>query len=378
MTQNISFLPHVSDIKFTSYPEERIDMSSYHEVRKYMIDYFSKSKDVLSLYEFGTVNAPSISDIDLMLVLKDSPSKEIHGFLARDSVSSLAKYLMMDNTLMVVNEDGFKNIPIWDDMNLINLFGKDIEKIYASKDESHYVEIARVMDWLPERTMRMIELVSRKEVPTRATLCLINSFIYVIERLRDSFNFEFESLDTFISNFHDLRKNWFLIENNREILYDYLKRSISLGFESIHRFNSYCIDGEFYETKSLPESATFRLNPKITSWTTQKMYYNFSNNLNEITAKESYERCISNDRSSIIVLPMSYYQHILCYGSNNKTISSKIFSSLNPSGNGKMISGMDKDLKRVLNKRIQIIDSMGQFLKNNSINSGLLKFGWFL
>jgi len=377
MNQKGEFFPDVADINFTNPPDQQVNRASYREVRKYMVDYFSKSKDILSLYEFGTVNAPSISDIDLMIVLKDKPSPGVHKFLARDSVSNLARYLMMDNTLMVVNEEGFKNIPIWDDMNLVNLFGKDIKKNQPSEKESHFVEIARVMDWLPERTMRMVELVSRNEIPTRATLCLVNSFIYVIERLRDSFGFKFDSFESFVADFHTLRSDWFKIKDNEKVLYEYLKNSILMGFEAIHRFDDYCIINGFYGSDVFPETATFRLNPKITSWTKQKMYYNFSKDYNEISALESYNRCVSSKRSSIIVLPMSYYQHLYCYGSRSGEISSKIVQSLNPQ-NYQILDGINKDLKDLLYKRISIIDNMGIFLKENNVKRGLLKFGWFL
>jgi len=377
MKHDMSIFPDIKDIKFIS-PPEKLGLSSYKEVREYMIDHFSKSSDVVSLYEFGTVNAPSISDIDLMLVLKDTPSENIHNLIDRNSVSPLVKYLMMDNTLMILNEEGFRNIPLWDDMVLNNLYGKDIQKLKVSNEDKVSTEIARVMDWLPERTMRMIELVSRREIPTRATLCLINSFIYILERLRDSFDLKFEGVENYIKTFHNLRTDWFDIDNRDEILYNYLKNGIYLGFQAMNSFDEYCIKNGFYDTSLCPSRGTFRLNPKITSWTKQKMYYHFESDIEKITASESYNRCISSSHSSIIVVPMSYYQHILSYGLNNKLISSKIFQSLDPVGNHEMSSCVDKNLRKVLNKRIEIIDNMGIFLKNNSINSGLLKFGWFL
>jgi hypothetical protein len=323
---DLTYFPDVKEINFTD-PPKLVKRSSYDDARVYMIDHFSKSDDVISIYEFGTVNAPSISDIDLMLVLKDNLSNDIHEFIKRDSVSSLAQYLMMDNTLMLVNEEGFKNTPMWDDINLVLLYGKDIIQKNIPCEDTLPTEIARVMDWLPERTMRMMELITRREVPTRATLCLINSFIYVLERLDNTFD--------------------------------------------------YCLEKNFYSTYNFPLDATFRLNPKITSWTKQKMYYHFSRDCSNVSAVESFSRSIEN-RSSIIVVPMSYYQHILFYGLNNKDISSKILESIDPICSDEIIMNMSQGLKRVLKNRIDIIDKMGNFLRRHSIESGLIKFGWFL
>ena len=363
MKQDESFFPQSGDIRFIS-PPKKLKMSDYKDVRNQLINHFSTSKDVLSLYEFGTVNAPSISDIDLMLVLKDHPSDKIHSLIERSSISPMARYLMMDNTLMIVNEKGFKNIPMWDDMSLNRLYGKNIEGVVIPKEDELFIEIARVMDWLPERTMRMVELLVRREIPTRATLCLINSFIYVLQRLRISFDLKFEEADEYISTFNRLRSDWFDIDvkDRHEILYTYLKQGICFGFKAINLFDEYCAKERFYNNDLCPDSGIFRLNPKITSWTTKKMFYNFSNDSRFITAKESFERSIES-KSSVIVIPVSYYQHILSYGMNKKTISNKIFKSINPPGDDKILERMNQDLRKVLDKRIQIIDDMGLFFK---------------
>ena len=367
--------PPIEEINFISPPQD-LDAIAYHDVRKYMMDYFSKSDDILSLYEFGTVKAPSISDIDLLIVLKDNPSKDIHKFIKRDSLHALAQYLMMDNTLMLVNELGFKNIPLWDDMEFRLLCGKKIEQTCVPESARIPTEIARVMDWLPERTMRMMELIARKEVPTRATLCLINSFIYVLQRLKNTFNIRFAGVEKYVDDFAGLRRDWFRTENNHEILYAYLQKAIEFGFQALHAFNDHVLMEGFYDAGDCPEFATFRLNPKITSWTKQKMHYHFTKDASQVSLKESHKR--SSKNNSVIVIPMTYYQHLLTYGLNNEIISSRLLENLNPQGNITTIQGVQSGLQQTLKKRMQIIDEMALFLKQNSMDRGLLKFGWFL
>ena len=371
----LSYFPSFEEINFTD-PPRLVNNTSYDDVRTHIINHFSKTDDVLSIYEFGTVNAPSISDIDLMLVLRDSLSSNIHDVIKRDAVSDLAQYLMMDNTLMLVNKEGFKSIPKWDDINLVLLYGEDISQDVVSKEDFLCTEVARVMDWLPERTMRMMELITRKEVPSRASLCLVHSFIYVLERLEKTFNIKLEGSDEYISSFHDLRSDWFSVKDGNEQLYTYLKQGIMYGFEAIKKFDEYCVQENLYSYVTNPKSGTFRLNPKITSWTKQKMYYHFTCDINNVSAEESFRRS-EESNSSVIVIPMTYYQHIVFYGLNNKGISSKILESVEPFYES-ATKNIDPVLKRVLSIRIEIIDKMGSFLRKNSIDRGLLKFGWFL
>ena len=377
--KNSKVFPDISDISFIDPPEENISIESYNAARSKLVDFFSKSNDVVSLYEFGTVNAPGISDIDLMLILKDSPSEKIQNLIKRDLLDKTVSYLMMGSTLMLMRETDFKKIKIWDNMNLKNLFGKKIECHNVLKDEFEYVEIARVLDWLPERTMRMLELIIRKEIPIRATLCLLNSFMYILQRLEKSFDFKFGDLNKFIDDFNNLRKNWFLMKENKDkALYSCLKKCIELGFKSIINFDNYCIQNKIYDTKDLPATGSFRLNPKITNWTKKKMYYNFSKDIKNVTLEESYKRSVCSNNKTIIMLPVTYYQHLAYYASKKIAISKGIYESLNPEPVENYTNNIDNNHQLVLEKRIKVVNDIGSFLRKNKINKGLFRYGWFL
>ncbi len=367
--------PKFHELSLTDFPRD-IPASSYHDVRKSMIEYFSTSADVIGLYEFGTVKAPPISDIDLLVVLKDEPSDKIHDFLNRESVDSLSRYLMMDNTLMVVNEEGFRNVPLWDDMKFRCLYGKDIVQKQLDDKRLYYTEIARVLDWLPERTLRFLELINRREIPVRVTLCVVNSFIYVLRRLKDVFDITFVGADEYIEKFHQLRISWLTTKNNNEILYDFILQSIKLGFQAMHAFDDYIISEGLYDPREIKGTGTFLLNPTVTTWTKQKLYYHFSDDRTCITPTISVSR--SGQDSTVIIVPHTYYQHLALYASCDGHISNGIRGSLSPTTSINVIEGIDDTLRDVLQNRMEACNKMGEFLQDNSIQRGLLKFGWFL
>lgn len=363
--------PKFEDLVLTDAPREGLGIENYEEVRQSVVDHFSACKDVVSLYEFGTVSAPSISDIDLLVVLCDKPGDEIHKCIERTAVDPQSQYLMMDNTLMVVNEQGFHDIPLWDDMQFKLLYGKEIEQAKLEGDDLYYTEIARVLDWLPERTLRLVELFARKEVPVRVTLCVVNSFIYAVRRLRDFFGIALDGIDSYIEDFRELRTNWHFVEDNERQLYEFICRGIEMGFQGIRAFDTYlCSKGLYGSNK--PEIGTFRLNPIITTWTTKQMFYHFTRDFLYINPQESLLR--SSDSEVVVVIPSLYHQHLSAYASVKGPIGNGIQKSLTPS----LPSWVDPRLEEILRGRMAACNKMATFLRENNINRGLLKFGWFL
>ncbi|MEK9186422.1 MAG: hypothetical protein AAB885_02430, partial [Patescibacteria group bacterium] len=58
------------DPKFINNPK-KIAVKVYERARKELINHFQKNNDVVALYEYGSVRAPGISDLDLILVTKN-------------------------------------------------------------------------------------------------------------------------------------------------------------------------------------------------------------------------------------------------------------------------------------------------------------------
>ena len=55
---------------FFNYPKQAL-ISNYDDVRKAIIKFYMGNSDIISIYEYGSVSAPGVSDLDLIFVLKD-------------------------------------------------------------------------------------------------------------------------------------------------------------------------------------------------------------------------------------------------------------------------------------------------------------------
>ena len=60
----------ILDLNFSNKPV-KYKTEDYDEVKKKIVKIASQHKDILSIYIFGEVKAPGVSDIDLIFVLKE-------------------------------------------------------------------------------------------------------------------------------------------------------------------------------------------------------------------------------------------------------------------------------------------------------------------
>ena len=57
-------------IEFKDLPK-KVGESYYQRAREEIIEYYSQNSDILSIYEYGSVSSPGVSDLDIILILKD-------------------------------------------------------------------------------------------------------------------------------------------------------------------------------------------------------------------------------------------------------------------------------------------------------------------
>ena len=93
---------------YYNYPT-KLDESHYEEIRKDIIKYFSDNKDIMSIYEYGSVSAPGVSDLDLIFVLNDLLSPKNTTF-DLSSISDSAHSLVADGTIIKMPKEVLINI----------------------------------------------------------------------------------------------------------------------------------------------------------------------------------------------------------------------------------------------------------------------------
>lgn len=160
-----------------------ISIKYYEKAREEVISNFKTNSDVAAIYEYGSVQSPGISDLDLIVVThSDLKSSQPEDYRVTSEKFRYASRVAT-GTLMVVNKKDFANISFFDEINLKRLYGENILQNRISAADLKHREIASVVDWLPERLTRLIRMLKQPQFDVQNSLLYLRSFGYVLERV---------------------------------------------------------------------------------------------------------------------------------------------------------------------------------------------------
>jgi hypothetical protein len=226
--------------KFTFEPK-KVSEEYYQKARKEIIQYYSENIDILSIYEYGSVSSPGVSDLDIILVLKDKVKTE-EKFFDFSNVSMEVHNLVADGNVMKMSRENFININFLDNkINVKKLYGKDLLLKSPNKSDQEIIDLISVIDWLPERILRLTRTVTSKNINITMVLCVLHSFSYSIKKIDDLTGIDIKSSksQSTLKKIRLLRNNWHSIDNPQEILIDCIQESISLGYSYLDIFENY-------------------------------------------------------------------------------------------------------------------------------------------
>jgi len=218
--------------EYINYPK-KVNNKYYDIARKDIIEYFSEDNNLSSIYEYGTVRAPGVSDIDIMLVFNTIPdevtkysfkgiNKEVFDLVANGNVIKMTK--SMFSCLKYVDQFQFKL-----------LSGTDIEQNCFPDNLLQIRDIISICDWLPERIKRIELTLSSSVLNVAHTLCLLHSITYsikTVQRLTHKIYYSDELFELISS----LRENWYRLDKPEDLLEHALKKSIEVGLQALVQF----------------------------------------------------------------------------------------------------------------------------------------------
>lgn len=194
-------------LRFINKPEKK-ERELYERATTYFIDYFSKIESVKSLFRFGNITAPGISDIDLLVVFKNNEHCSLNGF---ENFPSEFNYLFTHGIMAVCEDHFYKNnyFTLWSDYH--HLHGEDIAKnpaIAPTQPEKKALQeqtaleflVANYIDIKMQRTYGIVKL--------RSFLQHMKGILYDLEYLSISTGTVYEmlvELRHWIKNWFDLK-----------------------------------------------------------------------------------------------------------------------------------------------------------------------------
>ena len=154
--------------------KKKINIKSYSLAKKQIAKIANKF-NFFSIYEYGSYKNPGLSDIDLFLVVDKNKVSFVKDFLENIKKIKTLSFFFEYSTIMITEPNFLKNIILFDNLKLNNFFGTKIT-IYKYKKLEKLLAILSILEWLPERTLRLKENLNKFDhINHRQHLGLLNS-----------------------------------------------------------------------------------------------------------------------------------------------------------------------------------------------------------
>ena len=253
---------------FTDYPAEE-HQKDYEPVRPYLRQRAAGVKGLVGLYEYGTITAPGISDIDLIAVIDEQvTAPEMHDFLVGKDAPMHVARVLDSGTIKPVNAELFSQIQILGEIKTNQIRETDdATKPTALEDADRFnVDVTNVIGWLPERILMLRSLLDQPELLIRRVLGGLGSLRHSLTTVSRVLGGKPAETRAFSNDYDRLRTTWF--ENTEAKNFDstisLIRTEITTGNLLISLVTERLLNLKIVAPNRSAEGATFWLNPTKT------------------------------------------------------------------------------------------------------------------
>ena len=305
--------------EFYNIPRE-YSSGDYKEVVDYIIKKYSKINGLISIYDWGSLSDPGISDLDFIFVFDKNNAKSM-------PILSRAFYLLNDrfryiarHPFFYIDEESFKNIKyVYPDAKFKLLFGRNIKINKISSIDNYFSKIALISDIIVRHYPRdFLEQIIIKSINARDMLLRLNSLKLSIKTIEILTKENHSDWDYKINQIEKLRKNWFK-ENDFESLELLNEDAVKIAMHITDKFRQFLIKNNIVKIESgdnvryngARNNALF-----IKNWGKEKAL----NDMSEL---------IRNKKTFFSILPIELAPQQIEYSKYNGIISTYVNSKLN-------------------------------------------------
>ena len=209
----------VDGFKFYNMPAE-YNLNSYKKVESLIAKKYGKIKEIISIYNWGDVSNPGISDMDFIFVvdlkkIRPFPLLKRSFYLLSPSVRYIARH-----PFFYIDSEAFKKIKfVYPELKLKLLYGIDSKIDDISRKDKYHASISLLNDIIVRHYPRdFIEQMTSKNINVRDSLLRLNSIGHSIKSLKKITGKKEKAWDFFAKNVSDLRKNWFKSKNHSKLV----------------------------------------------------------------------------------------------------------------------------------------------------------------
>ena len=190
----------------------------YAEANEFLINYFQQFESLVSIYQFGNITSPGVSDIDLLLVFKDGEKCLLNGF---EKFPERFKYLFTHGMMALCEKHFYQNhhYTLWSDY--VFLHGKNIAvnfKEQKTPEEIRALKIQTELEFLVANYIDLKVQLTYGIIKLRSLLQHMKGIIYDLEFLDVH---DGKVYDQLIELRHWI-KNWFELKPTNKQITDWI------------------------------------------------------------------------------------------------------------------------------------------------------------
>ncbi|MBI2541511.1 hypothetical protein HYV80_02275 [Candidatus Woesearchaeota archaeon] len=333
------------DVSFYAHPI-KYKLKDYENVLDKIRRKAKKTKEILSVYTFGHVSVPGISDIDLIFVLKEDSA--LPGFLRKNYIDRDSNYIVF-HPFFIITENIMGNMKyVYPNSDFVKVYGRNIPIIEPSRGELKKIKTCLTTDVILRHfPVDYLYILLSKGLNVRMVLVRLNALSHSFKIFYDVTGLKKPEWENFSKRVDNIRKNWFSLgESAREDeIFTLLKEAVYISLNLVSEFDSFLSKDKRNFTNTQRQTVLFKGN---------KNRISFVKDWNREDAISGMISHFMEHRNFYSILPISFLKQLCNYSSVNGRLSRYIRKRLDT-------ECMQKKLDPTIKKRIQVLNDQVEY-----------------
>jgi hypothetical protein len=341
-----------------------MNVERYDRGRTALAEWMRGIPEVADCWEYGSITNPGVSDLDVIVVVQDSPPMDLGTRLRKELLPEAAQEAMAHASLVAVNESNAMDVFYWDDLHVKSLL-RDVPVVnHLSPLLVKARRMAMIVDFLFERRYRIRRLESEIATRPRRALGLLKSYRYAVHNFDSVFGLgsHAAAFANFSAKLESARTNYVHLDPAAQAAAITAAHLAAINFDDHfvrHSFESF-------------GKATFVQGPGIGNG---KARLTFPDGM-----QFAFVDRLEDANESDVAVPQVLLAHFARYAGFDGSLSRKLRASLRFRDIAEIEdwSVSDSVYKELLDLRIGAANAWFDALRGGGFRTGLFKFGWYL
>jgi len=326
-----------------------LDYADYASALDYFVREVTKWKTIESVYQFGSVSAPGLSDIDLLMVMKDNKRDMSRRYSVRNFPEDIQYIVAHDGFLM--NKETLRNLPYWFAyFNLKHVYGSEVEIDETHKDSdvlksiflTNYLITKVPSDFLFHSCLQgyFHERIMENMVHSLCHSLTLWAQIQPTEQRRE--------YSTFQEHYQVFRKTYVTLPKDTRIaqLRAYTVQAILLGYQLVNDMDQY-LRTHWFQGMSLPRTLSFHTG-------TKRLVFQ-----NSFSSEEALSHMLDSTDKRVLYYPISFGVFLHHYTSSQGIVGRHVAQCLH--GNKGLTGALPVSVQTLFNQHVNTIEQYARF-----------------